>query len=103
MAPNIHHEPTTRKGNKNPPAWYRADPNAGPKIDEISPKSIIHLLGPTLSEILPNMLPKFDSISVQDMIVYTLFGNNVMSNETPATENAASATPSRNLKCTKLL
>ena len=103
MAPNIHHEPTTRKGNKNPPAWYRAEPNAGPKIDETSPTAIIQLLGPTLFEVLPNMQPKPNSISVQDMIVDTLFGNNFMSIETPAPHDAASATPSRNLKCTKSL
>ena len=73
-APKRHQIPTTKKGSKNPPAWYKADPNAG-----------------------PSMYPKPKSISVHDMIVETLFGNSFMRIETPAPQAAASATPSRNL------
>ena len=30
MALSRHHDPTTIKGNINPPAWYKADPITGP-------------------------------------------------------------------------
>ena len=32
-APIKHQIPTHRKGSKNPPAWYKTEPTAGPKMD----------------------------------------------------------------------
>ena len=32
-APIKHHIPTHRKGSKNPPAWYKTEPTAGPEKD----------------------------------------------------------------------
>jgi hypothetical protein len=32
IAMKKHHDPTTRKGSKKPPATYKADPKAGPVV-----------------------------------------------------------------------
>lgn len=42
IAPIIHQDPTTKKGSKNPPTWYKADPKAGPAEEKKANKKFVH-------------------------------------------------------------